>query len=333
MATLGMAVLGCGRIGRLHARNLARHPRVRLAQVFDIAGEPAQQTAAELGVRSARTVDEVWDDRNVRAVVIATPTDTHVPMIVAAVKAGKAVFCEKPIDMSLERARACWSEIAHDNPTVMIGFNRRFDPSYRALRERLKLGEIGRLELAVITSRDPAPPPASYLQSSGGLFRDMTIHDFDMARYLAGDIAKVHAFGANLVDAEIGKLGDIDTCAISLRARSGALIQISNSRRCVYGYDQRIEAFGSGGMLQAGNRYETSVAAWSGERTAARDVVLHSFLERYAQAYEAEMAAFVAGLEEGRSMSPDFSDGLEALRLAGAAGESLRTGRVVDLGT
>ena len=332
MATLGMAVLGCGRIGRVHARNLARHPRVRLAQVFDVAGQAAQQLAAELGVRGARSVEEIWDDRNVRAVVIATPTDTHVPLIVAAVKAGKAVFCEKPIDMSLERARACWGEIAADAPVVMIGFNRRFDPSCRALRERLKLGEIGRLELAVITSRDPAPPPAPYLQTSGGLFRDMTIHDFDMARYLAGDIARVHAFGANLVDAEIGRLGDIDTCAISLRARSGALVQINNSRRCVYGYDQRLEAFGSGGMLQAGNRHETSVASWNAERTAGRDVVLHSFIERYAQAYEAEMDAFVAALAEGRPVSPDFADGVEALRLAVAAGESLRTGRAVELG-
>jgi myo-inositol 2-dehydrogenase / D-chiro-inositol 1-dehydrogenase len=332
MATIGMAVLGCGRIGRLHARTLARHPRVRLAQVFDVAGEAAQQSAVELGVRAARSLEEVWDDRNVRAVVIATPTDTHVALIVAAVKAGKAVFCEKPIDISLERARACWSEIAAGNPSVMIGFNRRFDPSYRALRERLRLGEIGRLELAVITSRDPSPPPAGYIQSSGGLFRDMTIHDFDMARYLAGDIASVHAFGANLVDAEIGRLGDIDTCAISLRARSGALIQINNSRRCVYGYDQRIEAFGAGGMLQAGNRHETSVAAWNAERTAGRDTVLHSFIERYAQAYAAELDAFVAALAEGRPMSPDFADGVEALRLAVAAGESLRTGRVVEVG-
>ena len=332
MAMLGMAVLGCGRIGRLHARNLARHARARLATVFDVAGDAAQQVARELGVRAARGVEEVWDDRNVRAVVIATPTDTHVPLIVAAVKAGKAVFCEKPIDMSLERARGCWNEIAADNPSVMIGFNRRFDPSYRALRERLKLGEIGRLELAVITSRDPAPPPAGYIQSSGGLFRDMTIHDFDMARYLAGDITTVHAFGANLVDAEIGRLGDIDTCAISLRASSGALIQINNSRRCVYGYDQRIEAFGAGGMLQAGNRHETSVAAWNAERTAGRDAVLHSFIERYAQAYEAEMDAFVAALAEGAPVSPDFTDGVEALRLAVAAGESLRTGRVVEVG-
>src|SRR5215467_8844050 len=325
MAMLGMAVLGCGRIGRLHARTLARHRRVRLAMVFDVAGEAAQQCAGELGVRAARSAQEIWDDRNVRAVVIATPTDTHVPLLVAAVKAGKAVFCEKPIDMSLERALACWSEIAAGNPSVMIGFNRRFDPSYRALRERLQLGEIGRLELAVITSRDPSPPSTGYIQSSGGLFRDMTIHDFDMARYLAGDIASVHAFGANLVDAEIGRLGDIDTCAISLRARSGALIQINNSRRCVYGYDQRIEAFGAAGMLQAGNRHETSVAAWNAECTTARDTVLHFFIERYAQAYEAEMDAFVSAASEGRPLSPDFADGVEALRLAVAAGESQRT--------
>ena len=172
----------------------------------------------------------------------------------------------------------------------------------------------------------------AFVRTSGGIFRDMMIHDFDMARYLAGDIAKVHAFGANLVDAEIGKLGDIDTCALSLRAKSGALIQITNSRRCVYGYDQRIEAFGPGGMLQAGNRHETSVAAWNGERTGGRDLVLHSFIERYAQAYESEMDAFVNALAEGRPMSPDFHDGVEALRLAVAAGESLRTGRVVDVG-
>ena len=329
---VGMAVLGCVLIGRLHARSSARHTRARLVTVFDVSAEAAQQVAAELGTRSARSLDTVWSDRNIKAVLIATPTDTHVPLITQAVKAGKAVLCEKPIDVDLECARSCWSDIAGGHPTVMIGFNRRFDPSYRTLRERLEGGEVGRLELAVITNRDPAPPPAGYLKGSGGLFRDMTIHDFDMARYLAGEITQVHAFGANLVDPEIGKLGDIDTCAISLRARSGALLQINNSRRSVYGYDQRLEVFGSAGMLQAGNRRATSVESWSAERTAAREVVLHSFIERYGQAYEAEVDAFVRSLEEGRPMSPDFSDGLEALRLAVAAEESLRTGAVVNLG-
>jgi myo-inositol 2-dehydrogenase / D-chiro-inositol 1-dehydrogenase len=329
---IAMAVLGCGRIGRLHARNLARHPRVRLLTVFDVLPEAAQQTARELGTKSAGSLDEIWSDRSVRAVLIATSTDTHVPLITAAVKAGKAVLCEKPVDLDLERARDCWREIAGERPAVMIGFNRRFDASYGALRARLRRGEIGKLELAVITNRDPAPPPPAYIKVSGGLMRDMTIHDFDMARYLAGDIAEVHAFGANLVDPQIGALGDIDTCAISLRARSGALVQINNSRRCVFGYDQRIEAFGSDGMLQAGNRRATSVESWSGERTAARDVLLYSFIERYAQAYEAELDTFISALEEGRAMSPDFSDGVEALRLAVAAEESLRTGAVIRLG-
>jgi len=328
---IGIAVLGCGRIGRIHARNLARHPSARLVMVFDVVAQAAKEVSAELDVKVASGVDEILAAVDVGGVVVATPTDTHVPLICAAVKAGKAVFCEKPVDLDLERARACWSEIAGSKPRVMVGFNRRFDPSFRALRERVRGGEIGKLELAVITSRDPAPPPATYLKSSGGLFRDMTIHDFDMARYLAGDIAQVQAFGANLVDPSIGKLGDIDTCTVSLRATSGALVQISNSRRCAYGYDQRIEVFGSGGMLQAANQHPTSVESWSAERTAARDPVLHFFIERYRRAYESEVDSFVVALGEGSRMSPDFADGLEALRLAGAAEESLRTGRVVNI--
>jgi myo-inositol 2-dehydrogenase/D-chiro-inositol 1-dehydrogenase len=328
---LGMAVLGCGRIGRLHARNVARHTRARLLRVYDVAAPAAAATATELGAGAARSLDEIWSDRTIAAVLIATPTATHVPLITQAVAAGKAVLCEKPVDLDLERARQCWQQIAPRQPRVMIGFNRRFDPSYRALRDRLQGGEIGRLEIAVVTNRDPTPPPADYLASSGGLFRDMTIHDFDMARYLAGDIARVHAFGANLVDPAIGRLGDIDTCAISLEARSGALVQINNSRRSVYGYDQRIEAFGATGMLQAGNRRATSVESWSAARTAARDPVLYSFIERYSGAYEAELDAFVASVEEGRPMSPDFTDGIEALNLALAAAESLRTGAAVTL--
>jgi myo-inositol 2-dehydrogenase / D-chiro-inositol 1-dehydrogenase len=328
---IGMAVLGCGRIGRIHARNVARHPRARLLTVFDIQPGVAQQTADELGARRAGSLDEIWSDRNIRAVLIAASTDTHVALITAAVEAGKAVFCEKPVDLELERVQACWREIAPRDPVVMIGFNRRFDASYRALRERVQRGEIGKLELAVITSRDPAPPPPGYIKGSGGLMRDMTIHDFDMARYLAGDIAEVHAFGANLVDAKIGELGDIDTCTVALRAKSGALLQINNSRRCVFGYDQRIEAFGAGGMLLAGNRRATAVESWDGERTAAHDVVLHSFIERYSEAYAAELDAFLSATEEGRPVSPDFSDGLEALRLAVAAEESVRTGAVVKL--
>jgi myo-inositol 2-dehydrogenase/D-chiro-inositol 1-dehydrogenase len=329
---IGMAVLGCGRIGRMHARNVERAARAELLKVFDLAPAAAQETAAELDVPCARSVEEIWSDPAIGAVLIATTTDTHVALITAAVKAGKAVFCEKPIDVDLGRAEACWREIAPLKPRVMLGFNRRFDASYQALRERLRSGEIGALEFAAITSRDPAPPPAGYIRGSGGLLRDMTIHDFDMARYLAGDIARVHAFGANLVDPEIGRLGDIDTCAVTLQAKSGALVQINNTRRCVFGYDMRVEAFGARGMLQTGNRRATTVESWNAERTAALDPVLPFFIERFREAYVAELDAFLAALEAAAPLSPDFNDGVEAMRLAVAAEESLRTGAVVELG-
>lgn len=328
---IGMAVLGCGRIGRMHARNLAQHPRARLVTVYDISAEAAKQTAAELHVEAAASIDEVLSNPDVQAVLIATSTATHVPLLSAAVKAGKAVLCEKPIDLDLARAEACWREIAPYDPVVMIGFNRRFDPSFRAVRERLNSGEIGQLELASITSRDPAPPSLEYVRGSGGLFRDMTIHDFDMARSLAGDIVEVHAFGANLVAPMFGEVGDVDTCVVSLRAASGALVQINNTRRCIYGYDQRIEVFGSKGMLQAGNQRSTSVELWNAALTGARDRVLDFFVERYRQAYDAEVDAFLAALTSGERVSPDFADGLAAQRLAVAAEESLRSGRVIRI--
>jgi myo-inositol 2-dehydrogenase/D-chiro-inositol 1-dehydrogenase len=327
-----IAVLGCGRIGQVHAHNVAQHPKAELATVFDAVPAAAQRLAMRYKAAVARSAEEIFASADVDAVIIATPTDTHVPFIRTAVAAGKPVLCEKPVDLDLERAQVCQRDIAAAGRRVMLGFNRRFDPSFGALRARVRNGEIGGLELAVITSRDPAPPPAGYLKGSGGLFRDMTIHDFDMARFLVGDITQVHALGANLVDPAIGRLGDIDTCTIALRAKSGALVQISNSRRCVYGYDQRIEVFGSGGMLQAGNQRATTLEGWSATHTAAREPLLNFFIERYRAAYGAELDAFVNTLEEGGPMAPDFTDGVAALQLASAADESLRTGRVVDIG-
>ena len=324
---VGIAVLGCGRIGGLHAHNVASHPRARLITVFDVAAEAATRVAAELGIAAAVSVEQVLADPRVDGVLIASSTDTHVGLITAAVKAGKAVLCEKPIDLDVARARECWRDIAPLRPRVMIGFNRRFDPSFRALGERLRGGEIGPPELVVITSRDPAPPPAQYLRRSGGLLRDMTIHDLDMARYLVGDIDAASATGANLVDPVIGGLGDIDTCALTLRARCGALVQINNSRRSAYGYDQRIEVFGARGMLLAGNQRQTSVELWSDRHTSARDPVLHFFIERYRAAYVAEVDSFVSAVRSGAPMSPDFADGLAALELAQAAQRSLATGQ------
>ena len=329
---LRFAVLGCGRIGRMHASNIAAHPRAELVAVYDVASEAARSVAAELGAKAAESVEAVLDDPSVQAVLIASSTDTHVDLLTHSAKAGKAVLCEKPIDLDIAKVEACWAEIGKLDPVVMVGFNRRFDPSFKALRDRVQAGEIGALEQVVITSRDPAPAPVEYLKVSGGIFRDMTIHDFDMARYLAGDIVEVHAMGANLIDPAIRAIGDVDAVMVTLRAASGALVHINNSRRCAYGYDQRVEAFGAKGMLQALNRHPTTVVASGAERTQARDPVLNFFIERYREAYDAEVDHFVDCVEQGTRPLAGFAEGREALRLADAAVESLRSGRVVRLG-
>ena len=325
------AVLGCGRIGRMHALNLARHPRAELTHVYDIAADPAAAVAEATGARRATEIDQVLGAADVEAVLIASSTDTHLDLLVRAVEAGKAVLCEKPLDLDLAKVDASWARIKERDPTIMVGFNRRFDPSFKALRDRLQAGEVGELEQVVITSRDPGPPPLAYIATSGGLFRDMTIHDFDIARYLMGDIASVHAIGANLVDPAIGQAGDIDSAMITLVARSGALCQISNSRRSAYGYDQRIEAFGAKGMLQAGNQRPTTVSFWGAAVTAAQDPVLNFFIERYTPAYLAEIDHFVDCVENGATPLAGYRDGREALRLADGALESVRTGRTVTL--
>ena len=329
---IGFALIGCGRIGRVHARNIAAHPRAELVTCYDVAVPAAAAVAAEWGAWQARAVDEALAAPRVDAVLVASSTGTHVDLIARSVQAGKPVLCEKPVDLDIARVDACWDAIFGLRPVVMIGFNRRFDPSFRALHDRLEAGEIGALEQVVITSRDPAPPPASYIAGSGGLFRDMTIHDFDMARFLAGDIVEVQAMGANLVDAAIQTQGDIDAAMLVLRAASGALVHINNSRRCAYGYDQRIEVFGAAGMLQAHNRHLTTVEAWGAQRTRALDRVQDFFITRYEDAYRAELDHFITCVETGAAPLAGFAEGREALRLADAALESMRTGRVVRLG-
>ena len=325
------AVLGCGRIGRMHALNLARHPRAELTYVYDVAGDAAAATAQATGAREAGDVEAILAAREVEAVLIASSTDTHLDLLVRAVEAGKAVLCEKPIDLDLAKVDATWERIKGRDPIVMVGFNRRFDPSFKALRERIRGGEIGKLEQVIITSRDPGPPPVAYIRVSGGLFRDMAIHDFDMARYLMGDIAAVQAIGANLVDPAIEETGDIDAAMITLVAKSGAICQISNSRRSAYGYDQRVEAFGERGMLQAGNQRPTTLSFWGAAATDAKDPVLNFFIERYTPAYNAEIGHFVDCVERGTAPLVSYRDGREALRLADAALASMRTGAIVRL--
>jgi myo-inositol 2-dehydrogenase / D-chiro-inositol 1-dehydrogenase len=323
---LDIAVLGAGRIGRIHAGNIAAHPGARLAGIADTVPEAASALAATSGTRSLTVAEAMHAD----AVLIASPTPTHADYIEQAAAAGRAVFCEKPIDLSAVRVRVCLAAVRRADVVLMVGFNRRFDPHFALLKQRLDAGEIGALELLTIISRDPSPPPPAYVATSGGLFRDMMIHDLDMARFILDEEPiSVSAAASCLIDPAIGAAGDVDTAVVTLRTASGRLCQISNSRRATYGYDQRIEAHGAHGLLRAGNVLPTTVevATASGFRT---DPVLPFFLERYAAAYRAELDAFVRAARGDGPARPNGDDGLRALLLADAAVEAATSGRTVQ---
>lgn len=326
------ALFGAGRIGRMHASNIAANAGCELRYVYDVY-EPAGREVAELnGAAFAADVDSVLGDPEVDAVLIASSTDTHVDLIQRAVSAGKRVLCEKPIDLDIARVNACRDQIGDRAARVQIGFNRRFDPNHEALRRAVEAQELGKLEKIVITSRDPAPPPAAYIAGCGGLFRDMMIHDFDLMRFLAGEEpVEITAVGSVLVDDEFAKHADVDTAMVMIRLASGALCHINCSRRAVYGYDQRVEVFGSEGMLLSNNRTATTVSRFSKERTDARDPLLNFFTQRYGDAYRNQIDAFVSAMHEGRPFDPGFEDGRRALVIADAAGESLRTRRTVAI--
>jgi myo-inositol 2-dehydrogenase / D-chiro-inositol 1-dehydrogenase len=324
---LSIAVIGAGRIGRIHAANIAANPSAHLVGVADVDAAAAEALAKACGARAV-TLEEAF---TADAVLIASPTPTHAGYIERASYAGRAIFCEKPIDLAAERVRACLRVVQRSGVALMVGFNRRFDPHFLTLKRRLDAGEIGAVELLTIISRDPAPPPPAYVATSGGLFRDMMIHDLDMARFLLGEEpVEVHAAASCLVDAAIGAAGDVDTAVVTLRTASGKLCQISNSRRATYGYDQRIEVHGAKGLLRAGN-VNASTVELANEGGFVSDPVLPFFLERYAAAYRAELDAFIAAVTHGAAPLPNGDDGLRALLLADAATESARTGATIRL--
>jgi len=320
-------LIGGGRIGKIHAANAAAHPALSLKYVIDPIGDAAAALAGRYGA-AATTLESALADPAVAGVIVASPTDQHLAHCLQAAAAGKAIFCEKPVDLSVERARSAAATLA--GARLFLGFNRRFDPSFRALRQKLQAGAIGSLETLHIISHDPAPPPVSYIKVSGGLFKDMTIHDFDVARWLLAEpIVEVYVMAACLVDPAIGAADDIDTAKVLLRTASGRIALISNSRRSGYGYDQRIEAFGSGGAVRVDNLTTTTLAVW-GEEGAVRAPFQNFFLERYAEAYRLEMDHFAAVLR-GEEPAVGFTDGVRALELAEAAGRSQTTGRPVAL--
>ncbi len=326
-----IALFGAGRIGQVvHSVNIAEHPETNLYSVIDPFAENAQKLAEKFGCK-IQTVEEAMSDPSIDAVLIASATDTHAELIELAAKAGKAIFCEKPVHLDIERVEQCLKVVEEEKVPLFIGFNRRWDPQFKAVKDRAGMGQIGKAESLIITSRDPSPPPVEYIKVSGGLFRDMTIHDFDMARFIMGEEPEsIYACASNLVDPEIGKAGDVDTCFIVMRFPSGAMATISNTRRSGYGYDQRIELHGEKGVLRAKNMNEDEVELWTEDGCGYAKPVLF-FLERYKEAYIAEWAHFVDVMNGTAQPATTGLDGKQALYLADKAYESLKTGKEIKL--
>ncbi len=329
--TINIGLLGAGRIGLTHARAVSGIATARIAAVFDPNDAAVQAAIGLTGARPA-TVTEIIADPAIDAVIIATPTDLHADQVEMAAEAGKAIFCEKPIDLDLDRVRACLKVVSETGARMQIGFNRRYDREFLALRAQIDAGAVGDIELVQITSRDHAPPPIDYIRRSGGLFRDMMIHDLDMARFLVGEeFVEVFATGSVLIDPEIGAAGDVDTAMATLKTASGKIVVITTNRRAPYGHDQRAEVHGSKGMVSLGNQRATSVSVADSHGYRA-EPLLASFMVRYADAYRQELTAFVEALKTGGPLSPTGEDGLRALELADAAQRSMETGRLVRPG-
>ncbi|MDY8109169.1 inositol 2-dehydrogenase [Fulvimarina sp. 2208YS6-2-32] len=324
-----VALFGAGRIGTVHAASIRLDPRCELVAVTDVVAEAAEALAAQHAI-AVKNPEEILGDRSIDAILIASSTNTHADLIEKGVAAGKAVFCEKPIDLDLARARTVQAIAAKADKPIMLGFNRRFDPNFSALKAAFSGGEIGKGEMLAVTSYDPGPPPVSYIKVSGGLFRDMMIHDFDICAWLFGMPKFVTASASCLVDPEIGEAGDVDTAVVTLDYADGRIATIRNSRRAIYGYDQRIELLGSDGMIEARNVLENTVAKSTAAGTVSAKPVLF-FLERYMRAYAIEWSAFVDAVLDGKPVPASVADGVNALALAEAANISLKEGRRIEI--
>lgn len=328
-----IGIIGTGRIGKIHADNLLRLPQVEIAAVSDLFADPElMEWAAQRGIgKVTRDSSEILNDPAVDAVFICSSTDTHVPLIKQAAKAGKHVFCEKPLSMDIDRTEEAVRAAAEAGIKLQIGFNRRFDHNFKRVREHVLIGSVGTPHIVKITSRDPNPPHEDYIRVSGGIFMDMMIHDFDLARFLTGsEVTEVYAQGSVLIDPVFGKYGDVDTAIVTLRFDNGAIGVIDNSRQAVYGYDQRVEVFGSKGSVAVHNDHPNTAEVSTAEGIL-RDKPLHFFLERYNEAYIQETQQFIACIAKGLPLPVTGDDGVKAERIALAAKLSCRLGRPVQI--
>lgn len=333
MKQLNVGIIGAGRIGSLHAKSIAYNvPTAKVVGITDVFAESAQKVAKELNIpKIYNDYKEMLSDSEIDAVLICSSTDTHADITIEAAQAGKHIFCEKPVDLTPEKVRAVIDAQKKAGVKLQVGFNRRFDHNFAKVKAMVKNGDIGEVHIIKITSRDPAPPPAEYSAVSGGMFLDMTIHDFDMARFLAGsEITEVYANATCLVDPAIGEAGDVDTAVISLKFANGAVGVIDNSRKAAYGYDQRIEVFGSKGAAVAANDTETNVT-FMGENGVISDKPLYFFLERYMQSFRDEMLQFVDAVLNDKPTPTNVEDGLYSILVALAAKKSVAKGRPVKI--
>jgi myo-inositol 2-dehydrogenase/D-chiro-inositol 1-dehydrogenase len=328
---LKVAVIGTGFIGSVHARNVARHPGTELVAVNDANHEFAKKAAAATGAQAVADIAEIFDNKSIEAVVIATPTNTHVDYLVRAASAGKAIYCEKPIGLDYPEAEQAVMAVRKTSVPVMLGFNRRFDASHAAVKQAVEKGEVGKIEIVQLTSRGPQPPPIEYVKTSGGQMRDQTIHFFDLLRWLTNDEpVELYAFGGALVSEAIGAAGDVDTSIVSLRMASGALCQIDSSRRAAYGYDERIEVFGSEGLAESRRQNFRGMALYKG-RTIVEDGLHPGWFERIEASYYQALDAFLRSVDKGTAPSPSLEDGLKAQLIADKATESLKMGRPIKI--
>lgn len=330
---INIALLGAGRIGKMHAEIITAHPEAKLQYVYDVNKAFASQVAKKHNAELVNSPEEAINNDTINAILIASATPTHTQFITMGAKAGKAVFCEKPIDLDINKVNKCMEAINGIDIPLQIGFNRRFDNSHAKVQQARINKEIGELEMLIISSRDPEPPGLDYLNAAGGFFRDTTIHDFDLSRFILSDdpIVEVSAFGDNLFDPNAKKAQDFDTAMFVLKSKAGVMIHINNSRRAVYGYDQRVEAFGSKGMIISNNQTQSSVERYSDASSSSKEPVLHFFIERYVQAYRDQFNHFVECIINNKKPSVTFKDGRNALIIANAAYESNRQKKVIEI--
>ena len=330
---INIALFGLGRIGVMHAQNIYLNNNCSLQYVFDINQALAKKIAKKFNSISIKNTRIAYTDKNVDVIFITTPTSTHIKYIMEAVKFKKTIFCEKPLDLNIKKINQCKKFIKKYNPKIQVGFNRRYDPGHYALKKSIQIGEIGKLEKIIITSRDPAPPSMAYLKVSGGIFRDMTIHDFDLIRFYLGndEVKEIFATTTNLSDLRIKKINDYELAMCLIKSKKGVICMINNSRHCSYGYDQRVEVFGSKGMVISGNRRDYASEKFLGSKTAIKRPLLNFFIDRYEKAYQLQLNDLVYLVQKRKNPRASFEEGRKAIIIANAAYKSLKLNKVVKI--